>query len=263
MHHSKVTTSKHKISVRQQTIIDMIHKEEYCSIEQLAHSFAITTQTIRRDINELCALGLACRHHGGVGLPVTLTNRSYISRKISNQDEKLIIAKQVAAQIPNGCTLFLGIGTTIANIAERLSAHSELRVITNNFEAAHHLSQYDSIETWLPGGRIRSNDRDIVDGRIKEFYGQFNADIGIISCASVRLIEQPPTLKQTPLIPAIQSQITSNEVAFEHELREAEVSQAIINGSQQRWLVANKAKWQRKANAKVAPLSFFNHVFTE
>lgn len=253
----------HKISVRQQTIIDMIHKEEYCSIEQLAHNFAITTQTIRRDINELCALGLACRHHGGVGLPVTLTNRSYISRQISNQEEKQQIAQQVATQIPNGCTLFLGIGTTIANIAEKLSGHSELRVITNNFEAAHHLSQYENIETWLPGGRIRTNDRDLVDGHIKEFYGQFNADIGIISCASVRLIAEPPALNTSALTSPTESQLTSYEVAFEHELREAEVSQSIINGSQQKWLVANSAKWQRKANAKVAPLNYFDQVFSE
>lgn len=56
---------------------------------------------------------------------------------------------------------------------------------------------------------------------------------------------------------------TFAEYTFEHELREATVSQAIISGAQQKWLVANSTKWQRKANAKVAPLSYFDRIFGE
>ncbi|ABM03839.1 transcriptional regulator for glycerol-3-phosphate regulon, DeoR family protein [Psychromonas ingrahamii 37] len=246
-----------KLSLRQQTIIDMIGHQEYCSIDELAQHFNVTTQTIRRDINQLCAIGLACRHHGGVGLPVTLANRSYVSRKVTNQAEKQHIAASVVAAIPNGCTLFLGIGTTIAGIAEKLVNHSELRVVTNNFEAAHLLSQFDNIETWIPGGRIRSNDRDVVGDSIGAFYGQFIADIGIISCGSINPIEKPVALNSL----AVQSEGEMQEYAFEYELREAIVSQAIISGSRQKWLVANSAKRQQKANAKVAPLSHFDRVF--
>ena len=245
----------HKLCVRQQTILDMLQQQEYCSIEALALHFDVTTQTIRRNINELCAMGLASRHHGGAGLPITLANRSYLSREITNKDEKQHIAEQVVNQIPSGCTLFLGIGTTIAAIAEKLINHQELRIVTNNFEAAYILSQYDNIETWIPGGKIRINDRDIVNDNIGQFYGQFTADIGIIGCASINSINKPEQLS-SPLAPQLE------EYVFEHELREAAVSQAIINGSQQKWLVANRSKWQRKANAKVAPLSHFDQVFS-
>ena len=245
----------HKLSIRQQTILDMLQQQEYCSVEALALHFDVTTQTIRRNINELCAMGLASRHHGGAGLPITLANRSYVSRKITNKDEKLHIAEQVINQIPNGCTLFLGIGTTIAAIAEKLINHQELRIVTNNLEAAYVLSQYDNIETWIPGGRVRTNDRDVVSDTIGQFYGQFTADIGIIGCASITSIEKNNSFNHN------EEQQTEAYV-FEHELREAAVSQAIIKGSQQKWLVANSAKWQRKANAKVAPLDYFDQVFT-
>lgn len=245
----------HKLSIRQQTILDMLQQQEYCSVEALALHFDVTTQTIRRNINELCAMGLASRHHGGAGLPITLANRSYVSRKITNKNEKLHIAEQVINQIPNGCTLFLGIGTTIAAIAEKLINHQELRIVTNNLEAAYVLSQYDNIETWIPGGRVRTNDRDVVSDTIGQFYGQFTADIGIIGCASITSIEKNNLFNHN------EEQQTETYV-FEHELREAAVSQAIIKGSQQKWLVANSAKWQRKANAKVAPLGYFDQVFT-
>ncbi|MEF1305413.1 DeoR family transcriptional regulator, partial [Vibrio owensii] len=87
------------LNVRQQSIIELVHQQEYCSIEELAQRFEVTTQTIRRDINELCRLGLTRRHHGGVGLPATLSNRSYASRQVTNQQEKQIIADEVVKAI--------------------------------------------------------------------------------------------------------------------------------------------------------------------
>ncbi len=246
------------LNVRQQSIIELVHQQEYCSIEELAQRFEVTTQTIRRDINQLCQLGLTRRHHGGVGLPATLSNRSYASRQVTNQQEKQTIADEVVKAIPNGSTLFLGIGTTIALIAERLANHSELRVVTNNFEAAHILSHFENIETWIPGGRIRTNDRDVVDGSARAVYGQFSADIGIIGCAGVTEILQ----SHSDMINLGSTTIDTQSFAMEHELREAKVSQAILANSEQKWLVANNSKWQRRANTKVAPLSYFDRVFS-
>jgi len=249
----------HKLSVRQQAILDILQAQEYCAIETLALHFNVTTQTIRRNINALCSMGLASRHHGGVGLPATLINRSYVSRQSTNQAEKHDIAEQVVKQIPDGCTLFLGIGTTIAAIAEKLIHRQALRILTNNLEAAYILSQYDNIETWVPGGRIRSHDRDIVGDTVNQFYSQFTADIGIIGCASITAVTPPHLLTEATQSP---HQTEQEAYVFEHELREASVSRAIIEGSQQKWLVANSAKWQRKANAKVAPLHYFDQIFT-
>lgn len=236
-----------ELSDRQRHILSLITQQDYCSIEQLSADFSITKQTVRRDINTLCDLGLARRHHGGVSVPASLENSSYVARKTSFTDAKQKIAAQVAQQIPNGSTLFLGIGTTISAIAEQLGGHQKLRVITNNFEAASILSHYDHIETWIAGGRLRNGDRDIVGESSHDFFQQFIADIGIISCAAIT------TLDSTTHKPV--------DWCLEHELQEAKVSQAIINNSLQTWLVAHGTKWHRQANTKVAPLDSFNQVF--
>ncbi|MCE0494799.1 DeoR/GlpR family DNA-binding transcription regulator [Vibrio salinus] len=241
----------HNLSVRQEKILQCINQNEYCTIENLSALFSVTTQTIRRDINQLCTLGLARRHHGGVGLPITLSNRSFLSRQRTSQAEKQQIAEAVARLIPDGSTIFLGIGTTIAFIAEKLLNHKELRVVTNNFEAAYTLSQYNNTEIWLPEGRIRSNDGDIVGESVTNLFSRYFADIGIIGCAAVR---------EYPTGSDIGAPI--KETAMEYELREANVSQAILANCQQKWLVANRSKWQRKANAKVAGLDRFDRVFT-
>ncbi|SHE64393.1 DeoR/GlpR family DNA-binding transcription regulator [Vibrio gazogenes] len=242
------------LTVRQAQILALVHRDEYCAIEALSHHFSVTTQTIRRDINTLCSMGLARRHHGGVGLPATLSNRSYLSRQATDQTEKRLIAERVAPLIPDGSTVFLGIGTTIALIAERLVHHQELRVVTNNFEAAHILSHHEHIEIWLPEGRIRSHDGDIVGDHVSQFFSRFSADIGIVGCAAVSRLTQPPKPGR--------SETELAEFAMEYELREAAVSQAIVHHSQQKWLVASQAKWQRKANAKVIALNRFDRIFT-
>lgn len=248
------------LSLRQQEIIEIISQHEYCTIEALSERFNVTTQTIRRDINELCNLGFAQRHHGGVSLPTTLANRSYLSRSNTNQDEKRNIASEVVKHIPDGCTLFLGIGTTIAAIAEQLANHQQLRVVTNNFQAAHILSQFDHIETWIAGGRLRTTDGDIVGEGVGTFFDRFSADIGIVSCASVSEVVLSDA---TDLMSGSASEREPIEFAMEHELREAQMSQAILMGSQQKWLVANSSKWHRKANARVAALTSFDRVFGE
>ena len=248
------------LNTRQAAIIEILNRDEYCSIDELASQFEVTTQTIRRDIKELCDLGYARRHHGGVGLPNTLSNRSYGSRHVSYQDEKQLIASQVISQIPNGCTLFLGIGTTIAAIAEKLRNHSELRVVTNNFEAAHVLSQYPNIETWITPGKIRTNDLDVVGMGTAPFFGQFVADIGIIGCAAISHLPKQ-RFEQGEIWLPDNDQCETIEFAMEHELQEAVVSQAILAGSSQKWLVAHQKKWQRHANARVAPLNYFDQVF--
>lgn len=50
---------------RQQSIIEEVRERGYLSIEEMAQMFAVTPQTIRRDINQLAEQGLLRRYHGG------------------------------------------------------------------------------------------------------------------------------------------------------------------------------------------------------
>ncbi|MGB2079598.1 MAG: DeoR/GlpR family DNA-binding transcription regulator [Vibrio sp.] len=243
----------HQLSLRQQQIIELVKQKEYCAIDELAQHFSVTSQTMRRDINQLCDMGLTRRYHGGVGLPVALTNSSYQSRWDTNPLDKQKIAERVCQSIPDGATIFLGIGTTIAYIAKQLGQHQDLRVVTNNLEAANILSHYEHIETWLAGGRIRCKDRDIVSDETAAFYAQFVADIGIIGCGAIL------DLDSDPLRPNRQTQ----SYVMEYEVSEAKASQAILRHSKQKWLVTNNDKWGKKANAKVAPLTCFDQVFCD
>ena len=53
---------------RQQKILALVHQHGFVSIETLSQTFNVTSQTIRRDINNLCDRQLLTRYHGGAGL---------------------------------------------------------------------------------------------------------------------------------------------------------------------------------------------------
>ena len=62
-------------------IVELVRIQEYVSVERLAQYFGVTMQTIRRDINKLNEDGLLTRHHGGAGLPTSVGNSNYKTRK--------------------------------------------------------------------------------------------------------------------------------------------------------------------------------------
>lgn len=63
---------------RQQDILKMLNEHGFVTTEDLAKHFNLTTQTMRRDINILCEMGLAKRKHGGVALPLQCKIKTFL-----------------------------------------------------------------------------------------------------------------------------------------------------------------------------------------
>lgn len=229
-----------ELSPRNQEIIDYLKEHSEVQIEHLAAMFSVTTQTIRRDVNMLCEQGLARRVHGGLSLPANLTNTSYQFRREIECEVKTAIAQEVARQIPEGSTVMMGIGTSMAYVAHFLAGFKELRVITNNLQVARTLENSPNIEVYLSGGLVRCDHQDVVGHSTLKFLADFEADIGLVGCGSV----------------------TPNHTAMEHEPQEAEISKAIIANARQNWLLADASKWGRFGSVKVANLSEFTRIFT-
>ena len=101
------------------SIIALVRERGFVAIEALAEHFSVTPQTIRRDINQLCDLGLLRRYHGGAGLASSVENLAYQTRQVLHQEEKARIARVLAAEIPDNASLFINIGTTTEEVAKR------------------------------------------------------------------------------------------------------------------------------------------------
>lgn len=170
---------------RARAIVERVRGDGFQAIEALALQFGVTPQTIRRDVNLLCDRGLLRRRHGGVELPPEGENLAYPARQVLNIDAKRRIAQLVAREVPDGASLFFGIGTTPEQCALALLDHAGLRVMTNNLNVAMALCRSASCEITVAGGRLRSLDRDVVAGEAHGFFGRFAADIGIYGVGGV------------------------------------------------------------------------------
>lgn len=227
---------------RQLQLIDEVRRRQSATVEQLADILGVTLQTVRRDIQKLADTGLLVRFHGGVRVPSSTTeNLAHTQRESLNADGKSRIAKAVAAQVPNNCSLILNIGTTTEAIARALMQHRGLRVITNNLNVAATLSSNADCEVIVAGGVVRGRDRGIIGEAAVDFIRQFRVDIALIGISG---IESDGSLR-------------------DFDFREVKVAQTIMEQAREVWMAADQSKFGRPAMVEVGPLSRIDRLFTD
>jgi DeoR family glycerol-3-phosphate regulon repressor len=116
---------------RQTEILNLARATGRVMVEDLARRFEVSAQTIRKDLNDLCDQRSLTRIHGGAIIASGVENLAYEARRFVAAEEKKAIGAAAAARIPNGCSLFINIGTTTEEVASALTSHEDLLVITN------------------------------------------------------------------------------------------------------------------------------------
>lgn len=192
---------------------------------ELTDAFDVSVQTIRKDLNELSNLGLVQRVHGGITLPRQNRNLSFSNRQVINLDAKRSIAQAVADRLPEGASVFLGIGTTPQQVAQALLGHPGLQVVTNNLNVALTLCRNPNIETLIAGGRIRPSDQDVMGEDTTRFLRRFQVNFGIFGIGG----------------------LSESGELMDFSLEESHLSRAILDCSDQRVLVADSSKYLRSA----------------
>jgi DeoR family glycerol-3-phosphate regulon repressor len=228
------------LAPRQQNILDLVRERGYVSIEELAQHFAVTPQTIRRDINQLAESGLLRRYHGGAAHDSSVENTAYTMRAGQMRDEKRRIAEAVAAQVPDHASLFINIGTTTEAIAHALLNHRSLKIITNNLHVANILSAKEDFEVLIAGGSVRS-DGGVVGQATADFIKQFKVDYALVGISG---IDEDGTL-------------------LDFNYQEVRVSQAIFENARKVFLAADSSKFGRSAMIRLGSLEQIDVLFTE
>lgn len=226
---------------RQSLILKMLREDGFVATDAMVSHFNVTPQTIRRDLNELSAKGMITRFHGGAGHPRTGGDRPYEDRLVTHVEAKQKIAKIVAGLIPNNSSLFLNTGTTIEAVARELLQHENLVVVTNNINVAQTLGQNDSFEIMLAGGQLRNADGGIIGPQAIEFIDKFHMDFGVIGVNS----------------------IDDEGGLWDFGQVEIRLSQATIKNSNKTILVADGAKFGKKALCRMGHIDNVDIVATD
>lgn len=230
-----------KQTQRHDAIIELVKKQGYVSTEELVEQFAVSPQTIRRDLNDLADQKMILRHHGGAALPSSSVNLPGTtgSRPRPRKNER--IARKVASEIPDGATLFIDIGTTPEAVAHALLNHNDLRIVTNNLNVANTLMVKEDFRIILAGGELRSRDGGIIGEATLDFISQFRLDFGILGISG----------------------IDSDGSLLEFDYHEVRTKRAIIENSRHVMLVVDHSKFGRNAMVNMGSISMVDAVYTD
>lgn len=228
-------------SARQAEIMILAKEQGRVLVDELAARFAVTPQTIRKDLNDLCDARALNRIHGGAVFPSGNENVKYEARRSMAAGEKQAIGRAAANLIPDNSSLFINIGTTTEAVGEALVDHRELMVITNNINVANRLRVYPSIEVVIAGGVVRGSDGGIVGEAAVDFIRQFKVDFAVIGVSA----------------------IDEDGALLDFDFREVKVAQAIIANARHVILVSDSSKFERTAPVRIGHISQVQTFITD
>lgn len=229
------------LTARQTDIVALAKAQGRVGVDELAVRFAVTPQTIRKDLNDLCDGGMLTRVHGGALFPGGNENVHYEARRSMASAEKRAIGRAAAALIPENASLFINIGTTTEAVGEALAGHGALMVITNNINVASRLRLSEGIEVVIAGGVVRHADGGIVGEAAVDFIRQFKVDFAVIGVSA----------------------IDEDGALLDFDYREVKVAQAIIANARHVILVADSSKFERAAPVRIGTLGQVHSFITD
>ena len=167
---------------RQAEILDIVTRQGYAAIDELAARFKTSQQTIRRDIIRLDREGVLKRFHGGVGLANGHLRPGYEDKLHLATEAKRRIAAQAVRRIEDRMTLFLDVGTTAEALAQAMlhACRAQCRVVTASLSAALTLAEHPTIETIVAAGLVHTRDGAIVGPLAIGTIEQFSFDYAFI-----------------------------------------------------------------------------------
>jgi Transcriptional regulators of sugar metabolism len=134
-------------------VLDRLRQRGRVVAVELATEFAVSEDSVRRDLRELAAQGLCKRVYGGA-LPLSAAVAPLKQRRQEHAGRKLALGRKAATLVRQGQVLLIDAGSTNAAIAAALPRDFGLTVVTNAPDIAQILLEREGFEILLIGGRI-------------------------------------------------------------------------------------------------------------
>lgn len=168
---------------RQREIYMLALKHGSVDVSELAKSFAVTTETIRRDLSDMQDRRLVRRVHGGA-VPVERLNHEPMvdARDVLNADEKLRIAREAINEVPLQGSVIIDSGSSGQRLAEVFPVDRDVHVVTNSLMTAVTLSRRGLQRLTVLGGAVRTNTYAMVDAAAVGTVHSLAVDVLFISC---------------------------------------------------------------------------------
>ena len=155
-------------------------------IATLAKAFEVTTETVRRDLDDLAQNGALKRTYGG-GASRSLTDEPGIGvRSRTHAAERGLIARTAAGMLEPGDALMIDCGSTTRLFAQMLAARElRLTVVTNCLPVARALGANPHCRTILCCGDYVAGEDGVFGTEAGDFIRRFKANKAFIGAGGV------------------------------------------------------------------------------
>ncbi len=228
------------LAPRQAALLQLVGEQGFGTVEGLARHFGVSTQTVRRDIIALTARGLLQRFHGGAG-PADAVRLGHAEKSGRHREAKMRIGVATAAEIAKGSAVFLDVGTTAEAVAAALATRTDLRIFTNNMQAALRLTGPEAPPVRVLGGVLRGADGSLVGGEAVLALSGLNLDVAVIACSGFDATGAP-------------SDFDPEKIALKR---------AAVMTARRSVLVVDASKFTRTALERIAPTRAFAMLVTD
>ncbi|RHW26829.1 DeoR/GlpR transcriptional regulator [Nocardioides immobilis] len=175
---------------RQQAMARAVAARGRMSVAELASEYDVTTETVRRDLSALEALGLVRRVHGGAVPATALTALEF---GLSERNAARVAAKEAIARAaldllpPTGGSLIIDAGSTTVRLAEMLPRDRRLVVYTHSVPVAARLAVNPAVELHLLPGSVRSATQAAVGPETVAALAQVRVDLAFVGTNGITL----------------------------------------------------------------------------
>jgi DeoR/GlpR family transcriptional regulator of sugar metabolism len=171
---------------RHAQIVALVQREGTVRIATLAGLFDVTTETARRDLDELALAGQLQRTYGG-GASRSLTEEPGIGeRGREHRAERARVGVAAAALVEPGDALMIDCGSTTALLAHALAARAlRLTVLTNCLLVARALGAGVGCRVILCPGEFVMREGGVYGADTVEFIRRFKANKAFVGAGGV------------------------------------------------------------------------------
>jgi len=228
---------------RRNAIVDFVNEKGTISFAQLESKFTSVSQmTLRTDLKALDEAKRIVRIHGGAkSVEVVLGTDDYIGRRaMRNVQEKETIAHKVLSFIKPNTTIYLDSGSTTAVLAKMWPDQMNF-IFTSSLSCIMELSKLRQPKILMLGGELNKYSMSICGMQANEFVKNINFDMAIMGITSY-----------------------SKDAGFScGDLMESYLKQAVLQQSEEKIILMDSSKLDKKSTFHVCNLKEVNMVFSD
>ena len=163
---------------RQAYILDLLVRNKFVRVEDLAKDLNVSVVTIRRDISELDEKNKLIKVHGGAQVLKGSQDIELQDRHDQNPKAKIKIAKKAATYVKDGQSIYLDAGTTCSAVIPFLS-QKDIIVYTHGIHHVQELQKHN-IETYVLGGKIKRKTHAAIGALTLKYLEHMSFDVAFI-----------------------------------------------------------------------------------